>query len=114
MPSFFSKADFLLVLLKKDPIFSITIPGKLQSYLSYGKPIISSLDGEGANVVVESGCGFNSPSEDIRSLAVNISNAMDLDEAEKDLMGANGKKYYNLHFNKSKLVSNFLHIISNE
>ena len=47
MPYFFSCADMLLVSLKKDPIFSITIPNKVQSYMACGKPIIGSIEGEG-------------------------------------------------------------------
>jgi hypothetical protein len=34
MPSFYAHADVLLVSLKKDPVFSLTIPGKVQSYLN--------------------------------------------------------------------------------
>ena len=37
MPVFFSYADLLLVSLKKDPIFSLTIPSKVQSYMACGK-----------------------------------------------------------------------------
>ena len=36
MPKFFSCADALLVSLKKNPIFSLTIPNKIQSYMKLG------------------------------------------------------------------------------
>ena len=39
---------------KKTKIFSMTIPGKLQSYLACGRPIIGSLDGIGAEIIKES------------------------------------------------------------
>ncbi|HWR26537.1 MAG TPA: glycosyltransferase family 4 protein, partial [candidate division Zixibacteria bacterium] len=48
MPRFFALADALLVTLKKEPIFSLTIPSKVQSYLACAKPVIAALDGEGA------------------------------------------------------------------
>ena len=47
MPNFFACADALVITLKKADIFSYTIPGKLQSYLACGRPIIGSLDGIG-------------------------------------------------------------------
>ena len=50
MPGFFSHADALLVSLKRDPVFSSTIPSKIQSYLASGRPIIAMLDGEGAKL----------------------------------------------------------------
>ena len=35
MPEFIAHADALLVSLKSDPIFAMTIPGKVQSYLIF-------------------------------------------------------------------------------
>ena len=43
MPAFFRRADALLVTLKDEPIFAMTIPGKLQAYLVAGMPIIGML-----------------------------------------------------------------------
>ena len=45
MPNFFALSDVLLVTLKKEPIFALTIPSKVQSYLACAKPIIAALDG---------------------------------------------------------------------
>ena len=61
MPRYFALADALLVTLKRDPIFSLTIPGKLQSYLACGRPVVAALDGEGARVIKESGTGLVAP-----------------------------------------------------
>ena len=46
MPSFYAHADALLVSLKRDPVFSMSIPGKVQSYLLAGIPLLGMLDGE--------------------------------------------------------------------
>jgi glycosyltransferase involved in cell wall biosynthesis len=48
MASFFSAADILLVSLKDDPIFNLTVPAKVQAYMSSGKPIMAMLNGEGS------------------------------------------------------------------
>ena len=58
MPSFYAHADALLVSLKKDPVFSMTIPGKVQSYLMAGVPLVGMLDGEGAKVITEANAGL--------------------------------------------------------
>ena len=47
MPSFFKLADVMLVTLKQDLVYAMTVPGKIQSYLKNAKPILSALDGEG-------------------------------------------------------------------
>ena len=50
MPDFFMHADVLLISLQDKPIFSMTIPGKLQSYLAAGIPVVAMLNGEGADM----------------------------------------------------------------
>ena len=60
MPSFYAQADALLVSLKKDPVFSMTIPGKVQSYLMAGVPLLGMLDGEGAKVITDAAAGLAS------------------------------------------------------
>ena len=72
MSDFFASADALLVSLKDTKIFSMTIPGKLQSYLACGKPIIGSLNGIGAKIIRDASCGFVSNSEDAQALANSI------------------------------------------
>ena len=50
----------------------LTVPGKVQSYLAAGRPIVAMLDGEGARVVTEARAGFASAAGDPHALAANI------------------------------------------
>ena len=104
MPKFFSHADALLVSLKKDKIFSLTIPAKIQSYLACGKPIIASIDGEGAKIVNESKCGITSPAEDSIALSKKIKELIALDEPSLNEMGNNGRIYYENEFGRNYLL----------
>jgi glycosyltransferase involved in cell wall biosynthesis len=104
MPRYFALADVLLVTLRKDPIFALTIPSKLQSYLACGKPIVAALDGEGARVVVESGAGRSAPSGDANALADAIMEIYRLPEHERAAMGLRGRQYYQTHFNRERLL----------
>ncbi|MDX1915685.1 MAG: glycosyltransferase family 4 protein [Methylophilus sp.] len=105
MPNYFACADALLVTLKQDPIFESTIPGKIQSYLACGKPILAMLDGEGAKVVNESGAGFACASEDIEGLVKATNRMFALSVAERNDMGKAGRIYYDTHFNRNQLFS---------
>ena len=69
MPDFYAMADAMIVTMKKDDVISMTLPGKIQTYLAAGKPIIGAIDGEGAQVINESGCGMCCSAEDAESLA---------------------------------------------
>lgn len=64
MPGILAQASALLVSLARSPIMSQTVPSKMQAYLAAGKPIIASLDGEGARVLEASGAGLACPAED--------------------------------------------------
>lgn len=106
MPRFFACSDALLVTLKKDPVYSMTIPGKVQSYLACAKPIIAALDGEGREVIEEAKAGLTTHSGDPESLAKTALEMYRLNETERKLMGLNGLDYFNQHFQRDVLLQN--------
>ena len=104
MPKYFSCADALIVSLKKDPIFSLTIPSKIQSYLACGKPIITSLDGEGSKIILNARAGFVSQSEDPLALKEAILKILNLSKDEKITMGNNARNYFEKEFEREYLL----------
>ena len=111
MNDFFLHADALLVSLKKDPIFDITIPGKLQSYLASAKPIIAVLNGEGKRVINESRSGLVVEPGNIVGLTEAFNKMSLLKKIEIELMGRNGLNYAEKYFNKEttlKLLESWL------
>ena len=111
MSKFFASSDALLVSLKKSLIFSNTIPGKLQSYLACGKPIIASLDGIGAKIVKDSLSGFTSDAGDSLGLANSIISLSRLNEIDRKKLGENGRIYYKKEFEREKLISKLIDIL---
>jgi glycosyltransferase involved in cell wall biosynthesis len=111
MPNFFTCADALIVSLKKGTIFSHTIPSKIQSYLACGKPILTSLDGEGSRVVEEANAGFISPSEDPIAFANIIKKFFDLTIDEQTVLGYNARKYFEIEFERELLVDKLEEIL---
>lgn len=105
MPKFFSLADVMLVTLKDEPIFALTVPGKIQSYLACAKPIVAALNGEGARVIREAKAGFAGPAEDAKELAKNIVSMYEMDQEARASMGANARKYYEGNFERDMLIS---------
>lgn len=98
MDYFFKNSGCLLAILKSDEIFTYTIPGKIQAYLNSGKPIIASLNGEGARIVKESRSGLTCAAEDSVGLANCVLKIFEAPDSERALMGISGRKYYNEHF----------------
>ena len=104
MPGFFKQADALLVSLKKEAIFSMTIPGKLQSYLTAGKPILAALDGEGADLVRSSRSGLTCAAGDAAGLAAIVLKLFELPAVERDQMGQNGRNVGTKDFDRDSLI----------
>ncbi|MBF0272974.1 MAG: glycosyltransferase family 4 protein [Magnetococcales bacterium] len=104
MPSFYVHADALLVALKRDPVFALTIPNKVQSYLMSGIPLLGMLDGEGAAVIHAAKAGLTCPSGDGAGLVEAILKLSALDAASRKEMGANGRAYAQQEFNKKTLI----------
>jgi colanic acid biosynthesis glycosyl transferase WcaI len=104
MPAFFAQADLLLATLRRDPIFSSTIPSKVQSYMACARPIVVGLDGEGARVVEESGAGFAAPAADPEALAAAVARMMSLPSAARQAMGERGRSYFQEHFEREMLL----------
>ena len=94
----------MLVTLKKDPIFSITIPSKIQSYMACGKPIIAGLDGDGGRLIVTSGEGLASPSEDANALAQSVLSIYRMSNEQREAMGRCGREYCETHFERGMLL----------
>ncbi len=105
MPSFFKHAKVLLVSLKDELIFSMTIPGKIQSYLASGRPVLTMLNGEGASIIIESGSGIACPAGDAQALADSVLKLSIMSACELEEMGRKGLEYSNREFNRSSLIS---------
>lgn len=98
MPQIFERASALLVSLSDEPAFAQTIPSKIQAYLAAGRPILASMNGEGARVVCEASAGLVSPAEQVLPLVANIRTLKALGEQERVAMGCAAKAYFDGHF----------------
>ena len=108
MPGCFRAADALLVSLKSDYIFEKTIPGKLQSYMISKKPILGSINGEGAELIKDTFCGLVNNEINQLTLEQNIYELERLSEAERSQMGINGYEYAIKNFNKEILMGKLI------
>ena len=100
MPEFYKKSDAMLVTMKDDPALNMILPGKVQSYMAAGKPVIGAINGETARVISQSGCGLVSPAGDSRALARNVMIFSENIREAADSMGRAAREYYEKHFDK--------------
>jgi len=112
MPAFFKLADAMLVSLKSEPIFALTIPSKLQAYFACAKPVLASLDGEGARIVTEAGAGLSVPAENPVSLAEAALLLAGKDQKEMRELGENARVYGEENFSIESNISRFVELLS--
>ncbi|GGE39839.1 glycosyltransferase WbuB [Agaricicola taiwanensis] len=105
MPNLLAQADVLLVALHKDPLFALTVPSKLQTYLAAGKPILAATDGETARIVREAGAGIACPAGDAEALAEATIQMSLLDATARQAMGGAGRTYYAREFALDQIVA---------
>jgi glycosyltransferase involved in cell wall biosynthesis len=102
MPVFMKRADVLLVSLKDELVFSLTVPSKIQFYMAQGKPILAILNGDGADLIEEAQCGIAVPVNDSAALKAAIYDLYGMPKEKMVEMGLNGKKYYQKYFMKEQ------------
>ena len=105
MPQFYAMADVLLVTMEKNTVLSETLPGKVQSYLAAGKPVVGAIDGETARVVNEDAqCGLCCAAEDAEALS-KIIREIASDPNKMKQYGQNAREYYLRYFQKKDFIS---------
>lgn len=108
MPALMRKASVLLVSLTDQPIFALTVPNKIQAYLAVGRPVIASLNGEGARIINEAKAGFSVPAEDAKGLAEAILTMYRMTDKERLKLGENGRKYFKENFDEDALIDELI------
>ena len=105
MPKYYAMADAMLITMQKDEIISLTLPGKIQTYMAAGKPIIGAIDGETSIIVNEAECGICGAAEDAEMLAESVRKFIYMD---KEVLGKNAYLYYERNFSKKAFIHNLL------
>ena len=99
MPATFAKADVLFAALKDDPIFALTVPAKIQAYMSAGKPIITMINGETKELIDSIGCGIAIPAGDDETFAESVLQLANMSLSKRAEIGEKGRKFVDKHFN---------------
>ena len=98
MPHYYAIADAMLVSMRNDLSVNDTLPGKVQSYMAAGKPILGTIAGETPYVIENAQCGLCAPPDDPEAFADIVHTFLTMKDTRA--MGERGKAYYQQHFTK--------------
>ncbi len=110
MPKYYEMADAMLVTLTDDPVMSFTLPGKVQSYMAAGKPIIGAINGETSTILHASQGGYCTEAKNAEALAESIRALMCSKKANE--IGSMNRDYYIAHFSKEAFIDQLLKVLS--
>ena len=106
MKTFFDRADALLITLKDEVVFNLTVPAKLQAYMCTKKPILGMLNGEGSKIIQDSDCGFVTNAGNHEEFSKIILKMSELSKDKRDRLGNNGFNYFNKNFTLKTCMNN--------
>jgi colanic acid biosynthesis glycosyl transferase WcaI len=112
MPYFFALADVLLVHLRRDPLFEITIPGKTIAYLACGRPILCVVAGDAADVVRDAGAGVACPPQDPAALAQAVRDLHAMAAEQREAMGKAGRRAFLANYTRAVLVGRYEELLT--
>ncbi|MCD6063861.1 MAG: WbuB-like family glycosyltransferase [Flavipsychrobacter sp.] len=95
--AYLAAADALLVHLKNDELFKITIPSKTQAYLQAGKPVLMAVGGDADEMIEEATAGFCCQPENAEAIADAAIKLSLLDREELVAMGNSARNYFDRH-----------------
>lgn len=104
VPAYTALADALVASLSASPDLGMTVPAKIASYMAAAKPLLASMDGEGAAAVAEAGCGLVSAAEDVDALAANMAALCAASDEQRTEMGRRAFAYYETHYRRRAVL----------
>lgn len=114
MQQYYNLADAMLVTLTKDAFASKTLPGKVQSCMATGNPIIAAADGETKKIIENAKCGYCVPAEDYKALANKMIEFASKTKVKIAELENNSQEYYNKNFKKDIIINKLIKVLEKE
>lgn len=105
MPTLYKSADAMLVTLEDKEYANITIPGKVQSYMASGKPVIGAISGSCANFIKNNEIGYSVPSNDSEAL-VSLIKTLNIKDLQK--IGQRSREVYFKKYSKTIFINKII------
>ena len=114
IPKFTAFAAATIISLFAHADYQLAMPAKVASCMAAGKPIIASMDGEGARAIQEAECGYVAPAGDENRLCDCLLEFMESSQATREQMGRNAKEFYEKHYARAAVIKRLEQIVFSE
>ena len=104
VPLYTTLADGLVASLSASEDLGLTVPAKIASYMAAAKPLLASMDGEGAAAVTAAACGLVSGAQDTAALAENMLALYRMTPQRRAALGQNAFAWYEAHYRRKAVL----------
>ena len=111
MAKFYKASDFLIVSLIDQPIFSVTVPAKTQTYIAAKKPILAIINGETADIIRDNHLGLCINPSDVELIHDTFQDCINMNESERMAFVRNNDQLINNIFNKENIINDLTRIL---
>lgn len=114
MATFYKHANAMLITLRGGFIdLDMTVPARMQSYMSAGRPVLGMIGPGVQELIKEADCGYAVPAGDYRALTEVIRNRVLTERAAFEQKGLNGREYFEKEFTLEHCINHIEEIIRN-
>ena len=114
MASYYKASDFLIISLIDEPIFSVTVPAKTQTYIAAKKPILAIINGDTASIVQDNNLGLCVDPSKIDAIATMFQRCIDMGQIERQNFTNENDRLLSTIFNKEKTIDKLLKLITSK
>ena len=112
MPHIFAVSDVLLVHLRDEPLFRITIPSKTIAYMACGRPVLMAVEGDAADLIRTAGAGVICRAGSGKELAGAVRRLRAMPRTALEDMGRAGRAAFLASYSRSVLFDRYEAILS--
>jgi len=110
MYKYFKASDFLIVSLIDKPIFYLTVPAKIQTYIASNKPILAILNGDASDIIKDNNLGYCASPNNIEEIQDIFRKSIETDENKIKEFTKNCELLTETLFNKESIINNLLEL----
>ena len=105
MSGYYMASDFLIISLIDQPIFSVTVPSKMQTYIAAKKPILAVINGDTAEIVRDNNLGICANPSSIESITKALKRCIKMNRLERQSFTKENNRLLTTIFNKEKTIN---------
>jgi len=114
MASYYKASDFLIISLIDEPIFSVTVPAKTQTYIAAKKPILAIINGDTASIIQDNNLGLCADPSKIDAITTMFQRCIDMGQTERHNFTNENDRLLATIFNKEKTIDRLLKLVTSK